>query len=981
MNCSKCSAELKPDAKFCPNCGTPVQAQNQKPVCSSCGLELLPSAKFCSVCGTPAASAAPSPTPAFSTTAAAAPSALDPTPAAPANSSDNLVAAMQAAAQEALRQEADTVTSAPAGMSVSLDKSPFPAPSDPFAAPVSQIPAPVNSAPAQTDAAPSQQPFSAPSDIFGAQGYSSPGSGMTPPPFTNDGFAPSAAAVAVAPAKKKHTAGIIIGAAAALLIVAAAVIFLLFRGPVMNLFMGDSGYAAMIEGNSLGNAARTLSNPAVSESINAAAAAGVQMSALSADRTANDINDNFNDELFGQTGYSMDFGAVISTVRNYLSAGYGTDGVTFTGSANVTLTDAAKALISSDAETIAEIEKAIETINSTNVTYSLNASDSAAALTVGMNDGSMDINARGLILTDGTAYLIFPFSGGKALKMTVEQGGTSVSEVKPLSIDPAEISRLAGEITDIYLECYKSSAITIDSGEITAYGMTADGRLITAEIDSAALSKLFSDISDHIANDEYLCTQITEFAAANGLDFTADDFRSSVANYFNNVSFDANDRLVIKTVVDNSNNILARSFIAYDGAESAYISCVYGKEKTAVEAGENEKAFITADITYTAENSGSIDFTFSDNGNAYSFRLAFENASTAQFCGRDVYVGKYTLTFTPPADFTADAGEYQQVLTALCSSALTMESSVENGDYKFSVGLDVPQYGSLRINTGISPNGADGALEVPADAIDVSTVIYSTGTFSDEDISRINEICALISDMRNTIAASDSSAMATALCDQLDKLAADLQRAAQPMTDSTEVFDFLSEISTRQYDIREISYKYPYVPDAGLEERVDSLSDEYSDLYDSIYSELTDNGYELPLSSFTEYKSRYDELNAKADALIAEYIAADEERRTNIDYSDLTFDEITETLIELESRYYEIISFCSDQIDSDESLSALFSDTTDAYSEAVDDYFDVNDGYSSGRIDASKMRKLRRSAEAFAKSLGELEAAVQNGQL
>ena len=68
------------------------------------------------------------------------------------------------------------------------------------------------------------------------------------------------------------------------------------------------------------------------------------------------------------------------------------------------------------------------------------------------------------------------------------------------------------------------------------------------------------------------------------------------------------------------------------------------EEKTAVEAGENEKAFITADITYTAENSGSIDFTFSDNGNAMKLlaRILLE-LSTTVFITRRSFASKLTL--------------------------------------------------------------------------------------------------------------------------------------------------------------------------------------------------------------------------------------------------------------------------------------------------------------------------------------------------
>src|SRR3989304_2015674 len=47
--CPTCQSEVLPGQKFCPECGTRIEA-----ACSSCGAALSPSAKFCPECGTPA---------------------------------------------------------------------------------------------------------------------------------------------------------------------------------------------------------------------------------------------------------------------------------------------------------------------------------------------------------------------------------------------------------------------------------------------------------------------------------------------------------------------------------------------------------------------------------------------------------------------------------------------------------------------------------------------------------------------------------------------------------------------------------------------------------------------------------------------------------------------------------------------------------------------------------------------------------------
>jgi len=46
MNCSSCSHENPPGAKFCLECGSPVARR-----CPACSTDALPTAKFCPECG------------------------------------------------------------------------------------------------------------------------------------------------------------------------------------------------------------------------------------------------------------------------------------------------------------------------------------------------------------------------------------------------------------------------------------------------------------------------------------------------------------------------------------------------------------------------------------------------------------------------------------------------------------------------------------------------------------------------------------------------------------------------------------------------------------------------------------------------------------------------------------------------------------------------------------------------------------------
>src|SRR5262245_40663769 len=64
MRCPRCDADTPDGAKFCIECGNPLQ-----PRCPQCGADTLPRAKFCGECGSPltaqssAPPAAPPPSP------------------------------------------------------------------------------------------------------------------------------------------------------------------------------------------------------------------------------------------------------------------------------------------------------------------------------------------------------------------------------------------------------------------------------------------------------------------------------------------------------------------------------------------------------------------------------------------------------------------------------------------------------------------------------------------------------------------------------------------------------------------------------------------------------------------------------------------------------------------------------------------------------------------------------------------------------
>ncbi len=995
MNCTNCGSPLADGAKFCTNCGAKAEAPAQKRTCANCGLELTPTAKFCPVCGTPAAA--------------------DVQKTSNPQTSDDLVAAMQAAAQAALQQEAESVRVDAAPVQPAA-LSPFtgaPSPSD-----NGGIPTPSNNGgmptlsnnigvSAPSDSAvptPSNNGVPTPSNSSGisysgysTSGYSTSGTSTAAPaaPYISPAQpAPAAfsemplgaAAAAVTPIKKKNKAGIIIAICAAVLVAAAAIAFFLFRGPVMNLFMGNNGYAAMIEGNGINNAAQMLSDPALSAGISSAASAGIQNSEVMSDLrsvssegiSAEDVGEYIEEGITGGGSDSVSFASIIMMAKSYLETAFGSDGVTVSASADVALTDTAKALISSDADTIAELDDIISAINDIEVSYAMNASDDAAAITIALKDSALTADARGLILSDGSVYVMFPFNGGKAIKYVVSQDGTvSAETTTSLTLDEKEISRLIGEITDIYLDYYKASSITAESGEMTVYGLTANGKLITAELDSAALKGLFSDIMDKIANDEYLGKQVVDYANANGMSLTIDDYKEAVLELINTDDFNDDNRLVIKTIVDNSNTVLAKSYTAFNGSNSVYFAYVGGKDKSAYEVGKNELPYLCADMTGNGTGNGTINLKFTGDEYPFAFKIDYENVATAQFCGRDTAVGKYTITFTPPADFTQGTeGEFRKFLAAVGSSSLTVEGSVDGGAFKTFISFEVPQYGSVGMNMSILPSGASDALSVPTDVIDITDFINKT-ELTDDDYAKIDELCDLFVEIRDKIAAAEASPLSKPLCEALNELIGDLDSASVPKADSSEVSDVIDELYNIKYDVYDLTTIYPNVKDSALLTRVNDLADEYDTLYSKAFTILEDNGWEMPLEDFNDLRLEAQALDEKKEQLISDLKTAEENaKNVDIDYGEASYDELIDIIIDLEDRLYSVALYNYDVISEDETLTELFNEASDAYDDVYEDYLELNDSMNSGSLPVQLMRNLRKSTEALAKAVEALESAI-----
>ncbi len=989
MNCTKCNSEVPNGAKFCPVCGNACgTASDVKPAaappepekknfCGKCGLELRQGAKFCAVCGAPTAGVGDI-KPNQNNGAVFGGGTMSAVSLDKPRASDNLVAAMNTA-------------SAPS--------------------PSTFVPTPSNDVPR-----PSNDTGSGFSSGFGGSDYSSaapapafiPESPVTPAsPFGSANDNPfgdmGAAAVVATPIKKKSGAkvGIIIAAAVAVLVAAAAIFFFTNKATALSLIMGKPGYATMVEGNSIKAATEKLDLPAVSNGIKSASSVVSAMAAVNNDYDAIDDILGMSSTTSIQTPHGaspmmsltsgsafdegVDLEAIITSYYELMMNTYGVNSVNATLGMNIDLSDNIKNMLGSETDEI------IKLINGMTFTTSVTSSEDKLAASMGAESGSSVINAKTVFTKDGDVYLVLPFISDQGLKVKLPTTATSAprEEIKPLELDEKEIERLIGELVEIYLAEYKESAIEMENGELSAAGLTATGKLITAEFSGDALSDIFNKLIEHFANDEYFTTKLVDFANECGADITKEEYRDSLLEELN---FDMEDseKLIINTVVDNNGNVLAKSFKAVDGEENVKLTYVDSKEQFTLEVSESGKTVVSLVHDITSEKEGTVTIKCTDgNEGSFTVKMTYADADTAKFCGNDTFVGKYTFGIELPADFTDDV---PAEIGNLSNIKLTFSNSVDGQNtMESSVGFELGNLGSISFNSTVTAENSDADLAIPSDVIDLGDMQEQP---DDATVKKLEEYVKTAGEKLTELADGPFGDIIkeSGILDEVVMLGDGLGSADTVPYD--DVLTLGADISNTMLEISQYRTTYN-VSDTALSNRTSELT---NDLY-TLYNEMNAKGTQVSTADFQTFKNRYNTLRSQADALKKDYEAKVPSSSTtsstaptnpttpsgsstaeSLDYDKMTDDDLIEVLMEYDDRYLTLI-YNDDvyaKVESDPAVNALYNECETTYNKAYDDFYQLLDTYSGGSYNVAILRNLRKSVKAYAVAVEKFEKAVQS---
>ena len=984
----------------------------EKSFCENCGLELPKGAKFCTVCGaavTKKASAEVKPSDVLTPVTPSEPVSIAPAVdlAKTTELSENTVAAVTVNTESAFSIpipasdiSMPSVGAAPVEEPASVIPEPVPAPSSfeesdigfiPEAPVITEspvIPEPTGySAAAASYAAPTAAPAPAPT---AAPAYTASPNNQMENPFGD--FGTGAAAVAAKPIKKKSVLKPILIAVGSLIVavlIAAGVLFFVNKSLLFNIVLGNSGYAAMVEGNSIKEVTDKIDVGAMSQGIKSAtgsmAGALTQLSNKTSGITTTSVTPMMSSSI-SNIG-SVDFKTLVNQLGDIMRETYGANSAKISMDFNAELTDTALAQLTSSLKcTKKEVEEIINLINNSGFSADVTADGKALETSMEMTGGSLKLNAKTVITEDGNVYLVLPFVSEKAFMLKIGTGYTAsagqVSDIY-LEIEEKELKRIIDKLVSVYVDVYKSSEIAVRDGEISIAGATAKGKYITATLNGSKITEMIKKMGDALANDSYLCGKLAKFMSDCGLPVSAEQIKSTLQSVFSMVGIPDNSfTMTIETVTDNSCRVLAKSYYISANGQSTKFSVV-GDFNTSTKNGNtaavavdiNEKTIASVLFEKASDTDGVCTVTVYDNNTSVSAKVKYSGVKETTFNGKPTFEGDFEISMVLPADFT-QAGNSDAVAAVISSAKIAFSVKVENGNtLKETVSLEIPQYGKLSANSTFTTEDKPNGISIPSDVIDITDAAGATADEIPESLKK--DVISYLKDLKNAVKNQNAGELGNKLASSLGDLI-DLAENG-PSADTYEIGNLMIAIANEKSEVMMFDEQYNS-ENLKLSNKAQMLVKKY----EALETAIADKNFTMTEKEFEAFKNTFATLTAEKDALQKEFEAENPQtpsveyttKAESIDFSTLDFKSLSLILMEYEVRYYSVLEQYSDLFNSGSEINTLVGETNTKYETALEDYDNLYDVYQAGSLNLSLLRKSRKSTQAFALSVEALEKAA-----
>lgn len=809
--------------------------------------------------------------------------------------------------------------------------------------------------------------------------------------------------------KKKTKIGAKIAIAAASLVgavaIAAGVFFVADKATFLSTILGKEKYAVMVESQSIQKTAETIDTQGIVDGVETLSSALSAIYTISGE-SAMPMNsaiiggaDGATEVMLysGSTANSapmmsaatatapsgMDIGAYVKMLNKLYVDTYGANGIKMDMTVDVEVRDGLKSLIGGEDVPVDDI---VALLNGMSVSYDVTAGEKAADVTMGAKVDTLEVDCRVVMADDNKMYLALPFVSEKAfcVEMPKPENGTGVPEEVPvLKLEKAELDRIVKEIVETYLMKYKESAIEMESGSVEIAGEKFEGKAITAEFAEDKLVDLFESIFTIIAEDEYLCDTIVNYANELGAEFTAEDYKTGIMD---SISFEADpeDKLIITTIIDKKGNVLAKTYTAEAEDDEAVFGYAVSDTRSILEViyndesgEEKEEVTFTFVDTKKDETSGDIEVSVIDGEEEMSYNITYANAGVKEFCGQQVPVGTYTFTFEMPESFEEQLGE--EGFAAINGLTIEVSQTVEgNNAATSSVAVDVEKYGRIgfAMNMTVQDNGEP---TVPTNVIDITDAMNS----GEPDEQTMNELKAYMDEFGKVyddkFVPFFEKYKDTLFAGEVPEFSNPFDQSFGPGTGEDETFTAEELKAFIAGDKELLNQYYLQIPanNTDLQIEATSIAMQYASIENQLSGELTEEQLATLSDAYWEVYLRLVGLESALDPEEGE--GGFEALSPDVDIDSISKMQYTEVAVVINQcnaafTSYEIMYL--DKIENDRKLKQLYDAADYARIDLESDWKYFADQLNRGSININLLTTARNSLKEYLTAIRALEAEL-----
>ncbi len=466
--------------------------------------------------------------------------------------------------------------------------------------------------------------------------------------MTENGAEPAPAA----PKKKKKIkkAPIIAAAAAVVVAAGAAVGYFCFHDKITRLFMGDVGYAKMIEADSyagymlpeLGTDKDSADKTTVQYINNALAAAQAAIQIEENSAADNSTAEDSENELSAQEKMLADG---LEQLQNTIYKAVGGKDAGFSAEYHVDISLAPEL----EMILLRTEGKFLDAINELGLRYTVVAGDTSK-IGLDLIDGQGDIGGIELYMNSSDLCIATPDITDSVIAFKLPEAETKESEVPTLGEE--DIKRIIKGIGGIYFIYFDKAEITYTDNAVTAAGKT--GTAVSVKLSGAVLKEMAAEALDFIRNDSYvkaycLSAGITETKYNEAFDKAAAELAAKkIEGYAEIINY-----------VDVHNNVLGKTIVMYDDStkSKAEMAISSAENRTLIDFSEEKEGKSEGRFSIINEKSGETSGTLyfkmpiedEKSGNIgeklLSIAVDYESTGETTFLGNKVPLGKVTIRF------------------------------------------------------------------------------------------------------------------------------------------------------------------------------------------------------------------------------------------------------------------------------------------------------------------------------------------------